>query len=82
MDKKFVQSFLNNKVTKINVDGKVYDYNKIYNENEHFKSELESVNSVYREHSKQVVTTDIKTDTQDKKFEKIVTTNLQKDLKK
>lgn len=82
MDKKFVQSFLNNKVTKINVNDKVYDYNKIYNENDHFKSELESVNNVYREHTKQQVTTDIKTDTQDKKFENVITTSREKNLKK
>lgn len=82
MDKKFVQSFLNNKVTKINVNGTIYDYNKIYSENEHFKGELESLNRVYAERSKQSVETNILTDTQEKKFEKVVTTNREKNLNK
>ncbi len=82
MDKKFVQNFLNNKVTKINVNGTVYDYNKIYNENDHFRDELESLNRVYAERSKQSVEMNIAANTQDKKFEQVKTTNLEKNLNK
>ncbi len=82
MSKKFVQSFLNNKVTKINANGQTYDYNKIYNESKHFNSELNSLHNVYLEHSKQNIEASVINESVDKKFENINTLTREKELNK